>query len=141
MAGDPKPAGGGSGAAPPEEKGGNDLEYKVQMKPGATLTYSWNVTGDEAHPDWFYFDFHGESRPIPEGQTQPTVVEYLQATGIKSSGSLIAPFQGIHGWYLQNQSDKEVVVNLRLSGFYELVPAGEPGNLEGIEPLPQANQK
>lgn len=118
----------------PEEKGMNDLEYKVKMKPGATLTYSWNVTGDEEHPDWFYFDFHAETRPIPAGQSQPTVIEYLQATGIKSSGSLIAPIEGIHGWYLQNQSDKPVVVHLRLSGFYELVPPGEPGNLAGIQP-------
>lgn len=122
----------------PEEAGRNDLEYKVKMKPGATLAYSWSVTGDEAHPDWFYFDFHGESRPVPEGQ-KPTVVEYLQTTGIRSSGSLIAPFEGIHGWYLQNQSDKPVVVHLKLAGFYELVPAGEPGNLEGIEPRPAAS--
>jgi hypothetical protein len=120
----------------PEEKGMNDLEYKVKMKTGATLTYSWTVSGDEEHPDWFYFDFHAESRPIPAGQTQPTVIEYLQATGNKSAGALIAPMDGIHGWYLQNQSDKPVVVHLRLSGFYELVAAGEPGNLAGIQPQP-----
>jgi hypothetical protein len=125
----------------PEDKGMNDLEYKVKMKPGATLTYSWNVTGDEEHPEWFYFDFHGESRPIPEGQTQPTVIEYLQVTGIKSSGSLIAPFEGIHGWYLQNQSDKPVVVHMKLSGFYELIPPGEYGNEASIEPVPQGNPK
>ena len=118
----------------------NDLEYKVRMKPGATLTYSWNVTGDEAHPEWFYYDFHGESRPTPEGQ-RPTVIEYRKETGIASSGSLIAPFEGIHGWYLQNQSDKPVVVHLRLSGFYELVPPGEYGNEAGIEPARQGNRK
>ena len=118
----------------PEDAGQNELEYKVRMKPGATLTYSWSVTGDEEHPDWFYFDFHGESRPVPEGEN-PTVVEYLQTTGNSSSGSLIAPFEGIHGWYLQNQSDKPVVVHLKLAGFYELVPAGEPGNEAGIAPV------
>lgn len=124
----------------PEDKGMNDLEYKVKMKPGGTLTYSWDVTGDEDHPDWFYFDFHGESRPTPPGE-KPTVVEYLQATGIKSSGSLIAPFEGIHGWYLQNQSDKPVVVHLRLSGFYELIPPGEYGNEGQIEPFSPGNPK
>jgi hypothetical protein len=36
----------------------------------------------------------------------------------------VAPFDGIHGWYFQNQSDKKVVVHLKLSGFYELDPAG-----------------
>ncbi len=118
----------------PEDQGMNDLEYKVKMKPGATLTYSWNVTGDEAHPEWFYFDFHGESRPVPEGE-KATVVEYKQVTGMKSAGSLIAPFEGIHGWYLQNQSDKPVVVHMRLSGFYELIPPGEYGNEAKIVPI------
>ena len=117
-----------------------DLEYKVKMKTGDTLVYSWTVTGDEEHPDWFYYDFHGESRPVPEGE-RPTVIEYRKETGITSGGSLIAPFEGIHGWYLQNQSDKPVVVHMRLSGFYELVPPGEYGNEAGIEPLPQGNPK
>lgn len=124
----------------PEDQGMNDLEYKVKMKPGATLTYSWNVTGDEAHPEWFYFDFHGESRPVPEGE-KATVVEYKQVTGMKSAGSLIAPFEGIHGWYLQNQSDKPVVVHMKLSGFYELIPPGEYGNEAGIEPVRAGNPK
>ena len=38
-----------SPATMPEEAGRNDLEYKVKMKPGATLAYSWSVTGDETH--------------------------------------------------------------------------------------------
>jgi hypothetical protein len=119
---------------PGEDKG--ELEYKVKMLPGGTLTYSWNVTGDEAHPDWFYFDFHGESRPVPEG-AKATVMEYKQATGLNSSGALVAPFEGVHGWYFQNQSDKPVTVHLKLSGFYELVPPGEYGNEAGIKPLVQ----
>jgi hypothetical protein len=41
----------------------------------------------------------------------------------------------VHGWYLQNQSVKPVVVTLEVSGFYELVPPGESGNMAGIEPV------
>jgi hypothetical protein len=37
--------------------------------------------------------------------------------------------------YFQNQCLKPVTVHLRLSGFYELVPTGENGNLAGIEPI------
>jgi hypothetical protein len=118
---------------PPDEK--NELEYKVKMRPGDTLTYSWNVTGDEAHPEWFYFDFHGESRPVPEG-AKATVMEYKQATGLNSNGALVAPFEGVHGWYFQNQSDKPQTVHLKISGFYELVPPGEYGNEGGVQPLP-----
>jgi hypothetical protein len=60
------------------------------------------------------------------------VVEYRQATGTSSNGTLVAPIPGVHGWYLQNQSAKPVVVRLRLAGFYELVPPGEYGNEAGI---------
>lgn len=116
---------------PPDEKG--ELEYKVKMRPGDTLTYSWDVTGDEAHPEWFYYDFHGESRPNPP-DAKATVMEYRQSTGLNSSGALVAPFEGVHGWYFQNQSDKPVTVHLKLSGFYDLIPPGEYGNEAKIEP-------
>jgi len=119
-------------ALPPDEK--NELEYKVKMKPGDTLVYSWSVTGDEAHPEWFYYDFHGETWPNPAG-AKSTVMEYSQATGLQGNGALVAPFAGVHGWYVQNQSDKPLVVHLKLSGFYELVPPGEYGNEAGILPV------
>jgi len=119
---------------PGDDKG--ELEYKVKMRPGDTLTYSWNVTGDEAHPEWFYYDFHGESRPNPP-DAKATVMEYKQSTGLNSSGALVAPFEGVHGWYFQNQSDKPLVVHLKLSGFYDLVPPGEYGNEAKIEPQPR----
>jgi hypothetical protein len=37
---------------------------------------------------------------------------------------LTAPFDGVHGWYLQNQSDHPVVVRLQLAGFY--TPSRDP---------------
>jgi hypothetical protein len=115
---------------------GAELEYKVHMKPGATLAYSWTVTGLD-NPEEFYFDFHGEA-PAKEGK-EAVVVEYKQATGGQSHGTLVAPFEGVFGWYVQNQSLKPVVVRLKISGFYDLVPPGEYGNDAGIEankPLP-----
>ena len=53
---------------------------------------------------------------------------YEKAAGAKASGSLIAPWQGTHGWYWQNKSEAPVVVRLRMAGFYELIPgqAGQP---------------
>ncbi|AZS20727.1 hypothetical protein [Caulobacter sp. FWC26] len=113
-------------------RGGEELEYKVRMKTGDSLVYSWSVDGVTV-PEEFYSDFHGESPPSPKVK----VIEYRQATGTSSSGSLIAPMDGIHGWYLQNQSAKAVVVKLRISGFYQLVPPGEPGNKAKI--LPKAS--
>lgn len=109
--------------------GGEELEYKVRMKKGDSIVYSWTVDG-VTNPEEFYFDFHGETPPNPEVQ----VVEFRQATGLSSNGVMIAPMDGIYGWYLQNQSASPAVVRLKLSGFYELVPPGETGNEAGISP-------
>ena len=107
---------------------GNELEYKVRMRQGATLIYEWSVS-EITNPEEFYYDFHGHT--VVEGQ-EMTVATYKQATATQAAGALTAPFDGVHGWYFQNQSLPAVVVRVRLSGFYELVEAGEPGNEAGI---------
>jgi hypothetical protein len=100
---------------------GSEREYKVRMKPGATLVYSWSV---QAPPEEFYYDFHSQQLPSPG--PKEVVISHKSGLGIGGNGSLVAPFEGIHGWYLQNQSEKPVVVHLKLSGFYELLPDGQP---------------
>ena len=104
-----------------DDGAGSEVEYKVRMKPGATLVYSWTV---QAPPEEFYYDFHSQQWP----QTGPkeVVISHKSGVGVGGNGSLVAPFEGIHGWYLQNQSVKPVVVHLKLSGFYELLPGGKP---------------
>ena len=37
-------------------------------------------------------------------------------------GTLVAPFTGIHGWYLRNDTEAPIVVRLKVAGFYELLP-------------------
>lgn len=120
----------------PLAEGGNEfredeLEYKVRMKAGDSMVYSWTVEGVPTDEE-FYYDFHGETPAGKGGKPEAVVVEYKQATGRSSNGTLIAPIQGVHGWYLQNQSAKKVVVKLKLAGFYELVPIGEYGNEAAI---------
>jgi hypothetical protein len=100
-------------AAAGDAEGTDDLEWKVRMHSGATLVYSWSV---DAPAEEFYSDMHGESAPMPEVK----VVTYRKGSGIGSNGAIVAPFDGIHGWYLQNQAERPVVVKLQLSGFYEL---------------------
>ncbi|HSD38566.1 MAG TPA: hypothetical protein VLC92_13720 [Rhodocyclaceae bacterium] len=110
----------------------DELEYKVHLKKDADLIYSWQVVGLD-NAEEFYSDFHGHE-PAPATSRNLVVATYRQATGLQSNGSLRAPFDGIHGWFLQNQSDHPVTVKLRISGFYDLVPAGEPGNEAGLQP-------
>lgn len=100
-------------AAAGDADGTDDLEWKVRMRSGDTLVYSWSV---DAPAEEFYSDMHGESAPTPEVK----VVTYRKGSGIASNGAIVAPFDGIHGWYLQNQAERPVVVRLQLSGFYQL---------------------
>ena len=92
-----------------------ELEYKVKMQPGGTLVYSWEVDKGTV-----YYDFHGEPPENPKNAQS-----YAADVASKASGSLIAPFAGIHGWFLQNQEGWPVVVRLKMTGFYDLqnVPA------------------
>jgi hypothetical protein len=115
----------------------DELEYKVRMKAGDSLVYAWTVEG-VTDPEMFYYDFHGET-PAGEGAPEAKVIEYKQATGLSSNGVLIAPIPGVHGWYLQNQSVKPVVVKLKLSGFYALIPPGKYGNEAGIVAKPASD--
>lgn len=108
------------------------VEYKVRMKEGATLVYGWEAIG--APPDEFYFDFHSHTTPEPGAEM--VVASHKAAIGAAQNGAIVAPFDGIHGWYLQNQSLEPVTVRVRLAGFYELIPAGEDGNEAGLVPLP-----
>lgn len=107
----------------------SELEYKVRMRKDATLIYAWEVVG-AADPRDFHYDQHGHTVPAP-GQPM-TVATYRQAFGLKQQGALTAPFDGIQGWQFSNSSEAPVVVRLRLSGFYELIPSGQPGNEAGI---------
>ncbi len=101
-----------------------DLEYKIQMKAGSTVVYSWEVQRI-GKPEEFYTEFHGHTEPVGG---RGDLMFYEKGTGAKASGALVAPWEGIHGWYWQNQSTGPVVVRLRMAGFYELVPgqAGQP---------------
>lgn len=93
----------------PANKG---LEYKFQLPQYANLIYDWN-SGD----DVLYFDLHGE----PEGDTTGYFESFAEANSNEMKGSITTPFAGSHGWYWRNGSDKEVVVNLKTKGNYEII--------------------
>lgn len=107
--------------------GPNRLEYKVRMRDGGTLIYSWRVQGGDA--SGVYYDLHSET----DGP-DIKVVEFKQGTAGASDGSLVAPIDGVHGWYWENRSDKVIVIQLKTAGFYDLIPPGEVGNKAGIVP-------
>jgi hypothetical protein len=108
--------------------GGDQIEYKAHLAKGATYLYEWSVKGASA-PDDVYSEFHGHT--LGKGGSM-TVAEYRKASGIADRGALTAPFDGIHGWYFLNTSERKVTVRLRITGFFDVIPPGAPGNEGGI---------
>ena len=49
----------------------------------------------------------------------PKAMRRSRATS-QASGTLTAPFPGIHGWYWENKPDQEVTVTLKTAGYYNI---------------------
>ena len=92
----------------------SDLEHKISMNEGDIVVYSWSVA--MADPQLLTAEFHGHTERV--GDAPGTVMFYKVHTDGKESGSLKAPFTGIHGWYLNNESAEDIVVELKVAGFY-----------------------
>ena len=91
----------------PANKG---IEYKFDVKKDATFSYTWKTVNDEQ----LFFDFHGE----PKGNTTGYFKSYKETTDNMSSGTLIAPFEGTHGWYWSNQTAQPITIILKAVGSY-----------------------
>lgn len=88
------------------------IEYKAVLDAGEFLVFDWDAGGVDVK-----FDFHGEPSAGPEG----AFLTFHKGSASKSGGSLKAPFAGTHGWYWKNATDKNVVIKLRVSGFYTAI--------------------
>jgi hypothetical protein len=95
-----------------------ELEYKLAMSKGDSIVYRWNVV-DMANPERLYAEFHGHTERV--GGAPGSLMFYRKASGGSERGALVAPFSGIHGWYLKNDTDQAIVVRLDVAGFYELL--------------------
>lgn len=95
-----------------------ELEYKLGLNEGDSIIYQWDAI-DLEEAEALYAEFHGHTEPVGG---VGDLMFYRKATGSSERGSLVAPFTGIHGWYLRNDGDEPIVVRLRVAGFYELLP-------------------
>jgi len=91
---------------------GRGLEYKLLMEKHAHMTYEWTTVGQQV----LYFDFHGE----PRGDTTGYFESFAITTSNNMKGSLTTPFAGSHGWYWKNTTNKDIVVNLSITGRYTI---------------------
>ncbi len=92
---------------PPE----GETEIKTVLRTGKMIMYTW-ATDRGA----IYSDFHGHNPEFGDD----FFVRYLEhQEGAGQSGSLVAPFDGEHGWYWLNYNDFPVTVSLTVTGYYD----------------------
>ena len=87
------------------------MEYKYRLDKGEALLYSWKATAPVS------YELHAEPDGAPRGYAQ----SYEKGRGSsQASGTLTAPFSGIHGWFWENTGDQEITVTLTTAGFYNM---------------------
>ncbi len=87
------------------------MEYKYRLDKGEALLYSWSATAP------VNYELHAEPDGAPAGYAQSYE---KQSSTSQASGTLTAPFPGIHGWYWENPGDREITVTLKTAGFYNI---------------------
>ena len=86
-------------------------EIKLVLEEGKMAVYSWSVDQGD-----IYVDFHGHDASFGPD----FFVRYKeQQEGTGNNGSLVAPFDGEHGWYWLNYNEYDVVVTLTVTGYFE----------------------
>lgn len=89
---------------------GEAAEIKVSAAKGARIAFDWNVSGGNVN-----YDTHGDPvvkrRGFYHGYGKGKA-----STG--QQGTLVAAFDGTHGWYWRNRSGQSVTIHLQTSGTY-----------------------
>lgn len=83
-------------------------EIKVTMPKGAAVNYLWQTSGGKAN-----FDVHGDSKAL-----DISYHNYYKGSDIKREGTLVAAFDGSHGWFWRNRTSKPLTITLTTSGDY-----------------------
>lgn len=86
---------------------GEGAEIKVVMAKDVGVEYEWSVSGGtvnyDTHADAPGISYHGYGK----GSSSPG-----------ESGTLVAAFDGSHGWFWRNRSGGPVTITLRTEGAY-----------------------
>ena len=88
---------------------GKGMEFKYELDKGATMIYSWKAS------NYVDFDFHTE----PEGKPSSASDSFEKGEAAQKRGGYTAPYNGIHGWYWENKTDRDVAITLTTAGFYD----------------------
>jgi hypothetical protein len=85
------------------------MEYKYRLEKGAGLLFSW-VANAPVH-----VELHSEPDAGPKGYAETFDKHDSRENG---HGNYVAPFAGIHGWYWENRTERNVTVRIVSAGHY-----------------------
>lgn len=88
------------------------VEYKVFMSQGDSIVFTWQVEGEE-----IYYDFHAHDDAFGE----EFYTRYDDGRATSRSGTIVAAYDGQHGWYWQNLEPEDVRLTLEVAGFYDRI--------------------
>jgi hypothetical protein len=112
---------------------GEGMEIKYNMRKGAGLVYSWTASAT------LFYEFHGEPDLKPAGKQGTDYYESYDLDDKKGKteahGTFLAPSTGIHGWFWENKSDKEVTLKLVSAGFYDWISQNRKEKHTALKPL------
>ncbi len=94
-------------------KPGQAAEVKLAMRKGASANYEWTVAGGAVN-----YDTHGDPVNAPKNFYHSYGKGLNKA---QDSGTLVAAFDGTHGWMWRNRGGGEVTVTLKTSGDYQSI--------------------
>lgn len=88
-------------------KPGQGVEVKVAAAKGVRIGFNWSVRGGvvnyDTHADAPGIDYHGYGKGKQSGG---------------ETGTLVAAFDGKHGWFWRNRTENTVTIVLKTSGAY-----------------------
>jgi hypothetical protein len=85
------------------------IEVKLEMKKGQRAQFEWRTDGAEVS-----YNLHAE---VPSDPSIKTHV-YSRGASRSETGSVVAVFDGVHGWAWRNTTDKPVTVTVKASGQF-----------------------
>ena len=89
---------------------GEGAEIKLRANKGVSITYSWSVSGGAVN-----YDTHGD----PLVKRRGSYHGYGKGkASVGQKGTIITAFDGTHGWFWRNRSERSVIITLQTSGAY-----------------------
>lgn len=88
---------------------GENIEIKLSMRTGDRADFSWTADSSSV-----YYDMHGHTLTLPRKPPH----QYSTGELRSASGEIATEFDGVHGWYFENRSERVVTIVVKAVGNY-----------------------